>query len=59
MKKYVATFWRRNPQLNNGGYETIRTIEARTLASAKKKAREYEKCVYGTMICKDVKEVTE
>lgn len=50
MKQYVATFFRRNPQLSNGGYETTRTIEAKTIASAKKKANEIAaKCIYGGM----------
>ncbi|MBQ8942476.1 MAG: hypothetical protein IJ062_11635 [Firmicutes bacterium] len=49
MKTYKATFWRGNPQLTNGGYETERIIEAKTIASARKKAREYENCIYGTM----------
>ena len=40
MKKYIAKFWRNNPQLANGGYETTRTIEAKTITSARKKARE-------------------
>ena len=55
MKTYIATFWRGNPQHPNGGYETTRTIEAKTIASARKKAREYERCVYGTMTLLDVK----
>jgi hypothetical protein len=59
MKKYIATFWRGNPQFKNGGYETTRKIEAKTLTSAKKKAMEYESCAYGTMTYKDIKEVTE
>lgn len=37
MKKYIAIFWRGNPQLENGGYETARTIEAKTITSARKK----------------------
>lgn len=50
MKTYIAKFWRINPQLANGGYETTRTIEAKTIATARKKAREIEKgCVYGGM----------
>ena len=50
MKTYIATFWRSNPQLKNGGYETTREIEARTIASATKKAREIaETCRYGSM----------
>lgn len=50
MKKFKATFWRSNPQLSNGGYETTRTIEAKTIRSAEKKAREISaKCLYGGM----------
>ena len=50
MKKFTATFWRGNPQITGGGYKTTRTIEAKTLASAKKKTREIEKnCCYGSM----------
>lgn len=50
MKTYKAKFWRTNPQLANGGYETTRTIEAKTLAAARKKAKEIEKqTAYGGM----------
>lgn len=56
MKQYTARFWRANPQFKNGGYETTRTIEAKTIASARKKAREYEKCTYGSMELLDVTE---
>lgn len=56
MKKFEAKFWRGNPQIAGGGYETTRTIEAKTLASAKKKAREYENCVYGSMTLLEIKE---
>ena len=50
MKQYVATYFRSNPQLTNGGYETTRTIEAKTIVSAKKKANEIAgKCAYGGM----------
>ena len=48
MKKYIATFWRSNPQIQGGGYETERTIEAKTIASAIRKARDYENCLYGS-----------
>lgn len=57
MKTYEATFWRGNPQLTNGGYETKRTIEAKTIASARKKAREFENCRYGSMTLLDIKEI--
>lgn len=49
MKTYLAVFWRGNPQLKNGGYETTREIKANTKESARKKARAYEKPVYGSM----------
>lgn len=49
MKTYTVTFFRGNPQIKNGGYETTRTIEAKTKASAEKKARKFENCLYGTM----------
>lgn len=50
MKKYTVTYWRSNPQLANGGYETTREIEAKTIASARKKAREIaERQCYGGM----------
>lgn len=55
MKTYTATFFRSNPQLTSGGYKTTRTIEAKTIASARKKAREIEdKCIYGSMDLIDV-----
>lgn len=49
MKKFIATYWRYNCQLANGGYETTRTIEARTLASAERIAQKSTECVYGHM----------
>ena len=50
MKKLDARFYRSNPQLRNGGYETVMTIEARTISSARKKAREIEdRCPYGSL----------
>ena len=58
MKTYKATFWRGNPQISSGGYETTRSIEAKTIASARKKAREIEnQCVYGSMTLLDVEEI--
>lgn len=56
MKTYTATFYRGNPQLTSGGYQTTRTIEAKTIASARKKAREIENnCIYGSMRLIDIK----
>lgn len=49
-EKYIATFWRGNPQMKNGGYETTREIEAVSITSARKKARDIEDgCAYGSM----------
>lgn len=56
MKTYVATFFRHNPQLANGGYRTERRIEAVSITSARKKAREYtEGVTYGSMELLDVR----
>lgn len=58
MKKFEANFFRGNPQLANGGYETKRTFMAKNEKSAEKKAKEYEKdCVYGTMTLLELKGV--
>lgn len=60
MKKYIAKFWRVNPQFLIGGYETTREIEARTIRSAEKKARGYENgCIYGSMTLLEVKKKDE
>ena len=56
MKKYIAKFFRYNPQIKGGGYETERKIEAKTITSARKKAREIENnCLYGSMTLLEVK----
>ena len=57
MKKYKATYWRENPQLPKGGYETTRTIEARTPEAAKKKAEQLT-VSYGSLRLIDIEEVT-
>lgn len=50
MKKFKATFWRGNPQLTNGGYKTTRTIEAKTMKAAERKAKKISNnTVYGSM----------
>lgn len=57
MKKFKATFWRSNPQLTNGGYVTTRTIEAKTIRSARKKANEIcAKTLYGSMTLLNIEE---
>ena len=54
--KFTATFWRSNPQLKSGGYWTERTIEAKTVGQATKKAHEIEKkWLHGSMTLKSVK----
>lgn len=51
MKQYKAFYRRNNPQLRNGGYETTRIIDASTIMSAEKKARELaSRCIYGDMV---------
>lgn len=60
MKKYIATYYRENPQLKNGGYNTERMIEANTITSARKKAQVIaDSCAYGNMILIDVKSSNE
>ena len=57
MKHYKATYWRGNPQLKNGGYETTRYFEALDMDKAKRKAEALTKCTYGTMTLIKVEEV--
>lgn len=59
MKEYDAVYWRGNPQLANGGYESKIRIRAKTKASALKAAKAKEKCVYGTMTFIRLEEVPE
>lgn len=55
--KFIAKFWRANPQLKNGGYETSRKIEAETISAAKKLAYEIEKkAAYGSMSLRSIEE---
>ena len=55
--KFIAKFWRANPQLKNGGYETTRKIEAETISAAKKLAYEIEKkAAYGSMSLRSIEE---
>lgn len=51
MKTYKATYWRSNPQLRTGGTTTKRTIEAKTLKSAEKKASQLS-AAYGITLLK-------
>ena len=57
MNTYIATFFRGNPQLKNGGYKTKRTIQAHSMTSARKKACEISNNVNcGTMRLIDIVE---
>ena len=57
MKTWKCVFWRSNPQLTKGGYETTRTVEAKTKASAEKKAeKQYGNAIYGGMTLLRVEE---
>lgn len=61
MKTWIGTFWRTNPQFENGGYTTTRSVEAKTEASAKNKLiKKYVNCrhAYGSMDLISVKEAT-
>lgn len=53
LKTYNVTLMRHNPQ--TGDYETTRTVEAVSISSARKKARELaESCTYGSMSVLDI-----
>lgn len=58
MKTWKVTFWRSNPQLANGGYQTTRTIEAKTRNAAMRKAEKIARdCIYGGMTPRDIEEI--
>lgn len=38
---YIATFWRSNPQLKNGGYFTTKEFQSVSLQGATKQAERY------------------
>lgn len=47
-RTYVATFWRGNPQLKNGGYYTTKEFQAMSHKAAERQAERYTKdMVYG------------
>lgn len=58
MKKFEAIFWRGNPQLPDGGYETKRQFNAKSYEGAKRQAKKHEKCLYGSMELLELYEVT-
>lgn len=49
MRTWKAKFWRSNPQLKNGGYETTVTIEAENKRECNKKVKRWTKTRYGSM----------
>lgn len=49
-RTYIATFWRGNPQLKNGGYYTTKEFQAVSLQGATKQAERYMKgMIYGSL----------
>jgi hypothetical protein len=47
---YIATFWRSNPQLKNGGYFTTKEFQSVSLQEATKQAERYTKdMIYGSL----------
>lgn len=49
-RTYIATFWRGNPQLKNGGYYTTKEFQSVSLQGATKQAERYTKgMIYGSL----------
>lgn len=49
-RTYIATFWRGNPQLKNGGYYTEKEFRAVSHKAAERQAERYTKnMVYGSL----------
>lgn len=49
-RTYIATFWRGNPQLKNGGYYTTKEFQAVSHKAAERQAERYTKgMVYGSL----------
>lgn len=60
MKYYQITFWRSNPQLENGGYERAKYCRAKTELGAMRKADKWRYgCCYGGYRVLDIKEVAK
>lgn len=54
-RTYIATFWRSNPQLKNGGYFTTKEFQSISLQGATKQAERFAADnVYGGMAVKNV-----
>lgn len=49
-RTYIATFWRGNPQLKNGGYYTTKEFQAVSHKAAERQAERYTKgMIYGSL----------
>ena len=49
-RTYIATFWRSNPQLKNGGYYTKEEFQAMSHKAAERQAERYTKdMIYGRL----------
>lgn len=49
-RTYIATFWRSNPQLKNGGYYTTKEFQAMSHKAAERQAERYMKdVIYGSL----------
>ena len=49
-RTYIATFWRGNPQLKNGGYYTTKEFQAMSHKAAERQAERYTKdMIYGSL----------
>lgn len=58
MKTYSVTFWRGNPQLANGGYETSRIMKAKTENGLRNQIKKIENAPgYGSMTYLNHKEI--
>jgi hypothetical protein len=54
-RTYIATFWRSNLQLKNGGYYTTKEFQSVSLQGATKQAERYAASnMYGGMVVKSV-----
>lgn len=49
-RTYIATFWRSNPQLKNGGYYTTKEFQSVSHKAAERQAERYTKgMIYGSL----------
>ena len=59
MKTWIAKFYRHNPQLKTGGYETTVTIMAKNKRECTKQIKSWLNPVYGSMELISLKEKSE